>query len=687
MLFPTLSRKGGSILRAALYLYTEQEGGRWQTGLTLSPTVTRWWIEEKAGTFAGLLTPPLPLYFALYLHERIGGDHKTDSITGLSLEETRMKIGQQLRKAREDVDRELHLHTEELWAKGAGKSFPGMVLPLDPDQLRMDMDHLLPLLQGRLLLLDQLERLLDRKEIRLAGETMEGLGGISAIHPRMRDEEAEMNRKLVRREYLLSLMQYLYHEKKIRLTSGIRIVEQGGRRRIRCERCDSLYDRWQGSYCGICEHEDMVCETCLTMGASKGCKAVLSAEGLPTSFHISLAEQASFLQWEGELTPAQQSASETAVQFVLGSKGLPPAKELLIHAVTGAGKTEVVFRAIDASLQRGERVLIATPRKDVVLELAPRFQRAFPTLTVYALYGGSSQNGEMGQLMIATTHQTLHFYHAFQLIIVDEIDAFPYNNQPMLHFGVERALQPGGRKILLTATPSPEILQRVRMGKTIRTTIPCRHHGHPLPIPEIHTESGLHMKLDQGKLPKGIIRFLEDRVETGRQTLLFVPRIDMVNRMVKLIRKNGPKMEGSSHFSWVEGVYASDPEREEKVNAFRKGEIRLLVTTTILERGVTIPSLDVLVLMADAPIFEESALIQIAGRVGRLASDPEGKVVFLAEHRTEAMVSAIRHLQRMNREAERKGFLITPVERPSLINQLRAWMNHLFEGVRINERR
>ncbi|MNU00243.1 hypothetical protein D3C72_2433180 [compost metagenome] len=71
-------------------------------------------------------------------------------------------------------------------------------------------------------------------------------------------------------------------------------------------------------------------------------------------------------------------------------------------------------------------MLLATPRKDVVLELAPRLAKAFGGRKVVALYGGSGERWEQGDITLATTHQLMRFYQAFDLVIIDELDAFPY---------------------------------------------------------------------------------------------------------------------------------------------------------------------------------------------------------------------------------------------------------------------
>lgn len=59
-------------------------------------------------------------------------------------------------------------------------------------------------------------------------------------------------------------------------------------------------------------------------------------------------------------------------------------------------------------------------------ELAPRLQEVFPYIKVAALYGGSVDKEKDAVLVVATTHQLLRYYRAFHVMVVDEIDAFPY---------------------------------------------------------------------------------------------------------------------------------------------------------------------------------------------------------------------------------------------------------------------
>jgi competence protein ComFA len=83
------------------------------------------------------------------------------------------------------------------------------------------------------------------------------------------------------------------------------------------------------------------------------------------------------------------------------------------------------------------------------------------------------------------------------------------------------------------------------------------------------------------------------------------------------------------------------------------------VTTTILERGITVPKTDVFVLDADAALFDEASLVQMAGRAGRSKDDPFGKVYFAGYNKTKAQVTAINQIKRMNEIARNKGYFLS----------------------------
>ncbi len=153
------------------------------------------------------------------------------------------------------------------------------------------------------------------------------------------------------------------------------------------------------------------------------------------------------LTWTGQLTPLQAGCSSQIRQYFKSRE------DHLMWSVTGAGKTEMLFEGIAWAIANGLRVAIASPRVDVCLELAPRLKQAFSTTDQVVLYGDMPDDYRYCQLTICTTHQLLRFYHAFDVLVIDEVDAFPYAADPGLHFAVQQAKKTAGAALYLTATP------------------------------------------------------------------------------------------------------------------------------------------------------------------------------------------------------------------------------------------
>ncbi|WP_341869784.1 helicase-related protein [Paenibacillus protaetiae] len=108
----------------------------------------------------------------------------------------------------------------------------------------------------------------------------------------------------------------------------------------------------------------------------------------------------------------------------------------------------------------------------------------------------------------------------------------------------------------------------------------------------------------------------------------------------------------------IAAVHSQDPDRADKVQQFRRRELRILVTTTILERGVTVPQSDVFILDADGRLFDSSSLVQMAGRAGRSGDDPKGFVYFCALERSRSQLGAVKQIRSMNKTARSAGYLL-----------------------------
>ncbi|WP_066315094.1 DEAD/DEAH box helicase [Bacillus sp. FJAT-29814] len=415
-------------------------------------------------------------------------------------------------------------------------------------------------------------------------------------------------------------------------------IEYNGKKPV-CTRCGNKDPQWFASYpCARCGETCLYCRHCLMMGRISECTPLLGWNGPVPDTMLPLKIKA----WQGTLSKGQQAASDKVVEAILNKQ------EVLVWAVCGAGKTEVLFAGIEAALAENQRVCIATPRTDVVLELTPRLKAAFPQIPISSLYGGSEDRHLFAPLTIATTHQLLRFYHAFDTLILDEVDAFPYTVEESLQHAAVQARKPDSGMIYLTATPNAKWQRECRTGKRTYVTIPARFHRHPLPVPVFVWCGNWKKRVGKGRLPVNVLKWIKDRLQNGKQALVFFPHIALMEKALPILRQFHPN---------IEAVHAEDPERKEKVQRMRNKEIPMLLTTTILERGVTFPNIDVAVVGAEDQIFSESALVQIAGRAGRSKDHPDGVVTFFHYGKTDAMLKARRQIVSMNREGGKRGLL------------------------------
>lgn len=227
--------------------------------------------------------------------------------------------------------------------------------------------------------------------------------------------------------------QLAYLQGRLRLTAAVLgptgATRLGLRRREvpRCLRCGSVpTGRTACAACGLagCAY----CEACLALGRSRACALLLRSAPLPAvRCTAGVSPTVAARRWG--LSAAQAAAAAAALGFLAEPRRRSAARgpeRFLLWAVTGAGKTEMVFPLLEAALAAGGRALIATPRRDVVLELAPRLAKAFPADVPAVLYGGSKDRLRRSRITLATTHQLLRFHQAFDLVIIDEIDALPY---------------------------------------------------------------------------------------------------------------------------------------------------------------------------------------------------------------------------------------------------------------------
>lgn len=360
------------------------------------------------------------------------------------------------------------------------------------------------------------------------------------------------------------------------------------------------------------------CLNCIGIGRSDSVTPLIAAES------VSRSETCEY-KLHFELTEIQKAASRKVVEAVCEKENL------LLHAVTGAGKTEIIFEGIKYARENGLNVAVVSPRIDVVKELHLRLSGAFRKARIDLMFAGVKVKFEH-HFTVCTVHQLYNFTDHFDCIIVDEFDAFPLEGDTHLQGAVRKALTARGSIIIMTATPTKKML-KLAGGNVFQ--IARRYHGHDLAIPEIHY-ANVRKGMEKGRLDAKLERLLDGIMTHGRKVLVFFPEIKMMHEVHGLM----------GDFDGVEAVYSGDAARYVKVQRMREGDIRILLTTTILERGVTFRDLDVIVVHTE--YFPADALIQICGRVGRKPQDPTGNVHFLTLYNTHHIRATIRKIKAFN---------------------------------------
>ena len=396
-----------------------------------------------------------------------------------------------------------------------------------------------------------------------------------------------------------------------------------------CQRCSGRTPLAQA----MLPNGDYYCRNCIQFGRLTS-QSKLYRIKEPNRFEI----PAEILTWKGLLSPFQAKCAQQLIEKVAQHQNH------LVWAVTGAGKTEMLFPMLTESIRRGKRIAIASPRIDVCNELFPRIQAAFANIDCLLLHGQANQYF-YSQLTVCTTHQLMKFYHAFDILIIDEVDSFPYVNNLSLAAGAKNACKENGVMLYLTATPDENSLKMIRKRQLTLDYLPLRFHQHRLPEIKFMVERQMRRQVDQQNLSFKLRKIILKWVAQQTPFLIFVPRVKLLMPLYEAVQKIVP--------STVTGntVHANDPQRFEKVQRLRDGEYRYLVTTTILERGVTFKNLDLMVWDANDSNFSRSSLVQIAGRVGRSRERPTGDVYFIIDQYSLKLQQAAGQIKKLNRKA------------------------------------
>lgn len=308
-------------------------------------------------------------------------------------------------------------------------------------------------------------------------------------------------------------------------------------------------------------------------------------------------------------------------------KALQNGQNVVIEAVCGSGKTELVYPCIIDALRNRKTVGFCLPRRDLAIEIYERLHQQLKGVKMCLVYGGHHEDC-FQTLVVCTTHQLHRYWQYFDLLIIDEVDAFPfYRNELLNQLAVSSCK---GQFVLMSATAfeNEEMLPK----QFAKFTLHRRYHGYDMPLP--------HLKWCPDSLfILWVYPQLKRLIQKNSLCLIYVPIKKDIEKIVISLQRLGIACDG---------VSSGHPNPQEPIAKFRNHEIDVLVTTTLLERGVTFKDVHVFVYRAHHQIFNTATLIQIAGRVGRKPDYPSGEVYFVGHPITKEMKACRRHIKKQN---------------------------------------
>lgn len=287
-----------------------------------------------------------------------------------------------------------------------------------------------------------------------------------------------------------------------------------------------------------------------------------------------------------------------------------------LYAVCGSGKTEIMYESIKECLNDGLKPLIAIPRKEIVQELYSRLKNVF--INTHISFIDGTHHDDSGQLLISTVNQLINYENEFDLIVLDEADAYPYSDSPFLHRLIQKGLKKDGVLFMMSATKKERINYDT-------FTLKRRYHNHDLSMP-------IFINIEDKEIAKSSV--FHNIIKGNRKFIIYVPSIEY-----------GRKLSNTLNALMI----SSKSDNPDKIiNRFKSGDDKILISTTILERGITINDLDVIVFEADNPVFTHQTIIQICGRVGRSFEDPTGNIyIFYRKNRIKFYLVK-KYIRRMN---------------------------------------
>lgn len=299
----------------------------------------------------------------------------------------------------------------------------------------------------------------------------------------------------------------------------------------------------------------------------------------------------------------------SAIEDVMGDLMSGRPMDRLICGDVGFGKTEVALRAAFAMAMSGKQVAVVAPTTILCRQHFKTFSERFRGWPVKVrqlsrlvpskeakLTKDNLANGRCE--IVIGTHALLAKTVQFSdlgMMIIDEEQRFGVKHKERL-----KALRADIHVLTLTATPIPRTLQMALSGIRDLSLIATP------PVDRLAVRTYVS-PFDQVSLRKAILR----EKYRGGQTFFVAPRISDISRLEDFMREHVPEVKYVIAHGQMPGAVLEDI-----MTAFYDGEYDVLLSTSIIESGIDIPSANTMIVYR-ADRFGLAQLYQMRGRVGR----------------------------------------------------------------------
>jgi primosomal protein N' (replication factor Y) len=210
---------------------------------------------------------------------------------------------------------------------------------------------------------------------------------------------------------------------------------------------------------------------------------------------------------------------------------------VLLHGVTGSGKTEVYLHLIAQVLERGGQALVLVPEISLTPQVEARFRETFPEARIALMHSAlediarttawlEAARGE-ASIILGTRLAVLAPLPKLALIVVDEEHDSSFKQQEGVRYSardvaVYRAKLAGCPVVLGSATPSLESWANFRQGRYERLELPQRASPGAR-LPQVRTVDLRSQPMEQG-LTAPVLDAIAQRLSRHEQSLVFINR-------------------------------------------------------------------------------------------------------------------------------------------------------------------